>query len=324
MRLLRVPVALLLSLSLPLALPSVALAQVPPPPKGPAQPKAEPAPAPAPELTEEEKEEKAKDLYLKAEELAAEGKWAEAVPLYEEAYYLVPGRHGFAHKVGIATWEIGDCNKTKEYLTHFVTYAEGEKYEDKIAEAQLILDEIEARQCATEPEPEPEPEPEITSTENPLETENPLGEDPNNNKKDKPKGKKGLLVGGAVMIVLGAGGVGAGAAGLAMASGAGKSLDSLSSNQTATGYPNGDYACRVGDCPPDLEQKLQTGKIIGGVGFAVGGALLVTGVALIAVHAAKKKKAGGANAQAPGNVQLTAAGPMLLHGGAGAMAGIRF
>ena len=74
-----------------------------------------------------------------------------------------------------------------------------------------------------------------------------------------------------------------------------------------------------------LEQRLQTGKLIGTIGFVAGGALLVTGVALIAVHAAKKKKGGGgANAQAPGNVQLTAAGPMLLPGGAGAMAGIRF
>lgn len=321
MRLLRVPVALLLSLSLP----GVAFAQVPPPPKGPAQPKPEPEPEPAPEpeLTEAEKEEKAKDLYMQAEALAKEDKWAEAVPLYEQAYYLVPGKHGFAHKVGIATWKIGDCDKTKEYLTHFVTYAEGDKYAEKIAEAQAILDEIEARQCAT-PEPEPEPEPAPVATENPLDDDNPLGEGGTTTTDKGPKQKKGLLVGGAVLIVLGAGGLGAGGAGVAMASGAGNMLDDLSSQNTATGYPSGDYACRTGECPPDLESKLQTGKVIGYVGFVAGGALLVTGVALIAIHASKKKKAGGASAKTPGNVQLTAAGPMLLPGGGGAMAGIRF
>jgi hypothetical protein len=322
MRLLRIPVALLLSLSLP----GIALAQVPPPPKGPAkqpEPAPEPEPEPEPELSDAEKEEKAKNLFMKAEELAGQDRWSEAVPLYEEAYYLVPSKHGFAHKVGIATWKIGDCTKTKEYLTHFVTYAEGEKFAERIAEAQAILDEIEAKQCAKEPEPEPEPEPEIaTDTENPIDSDNPLDPD-SDTTTSGPKEKKGLLIGGAVLIVLGAGGIGAGAAGVAMASGAGNKLDELSSDLTPSGYPTGDYACREGECPPDLEARLQTGKLIGYLGFAAGGALLVTGVALIAVHA-KKKKAGGANAKAPGNVQLTAAGPMLLPGGGGAMAGIRF
>jgi hypothetical protein len=317
MRLLRVPVALLLTLSLP----SIAFAQVPPPPKGPAQPK--PAPEPEPELTEAQKEEKAKNLYVQAEALAAENRWHDAVPLYEQAYYLVPGKHGFAHKVGIATWKVGDCDKTKEYLTHFVTYADPAKFAEKIAEAQAILDEVEARQCAT-PEPEPEPEPAPVAVDNPLDEDDPLKEGGGKPTKG-PKEKKGLLIGGAMLLVLGAGGIGAGAAGVAMASGAGSQLDELSSGNTLTGYPVGDYSCRTGECPPDLESKLQTGKLIGTIGFAAGGALLVTGVALIAVHAAKKKKAGaGASASRPSNVQLTAAGPMLVPGGGGAMAGIRF
>jgi hypothetical protein len=320
MRLLRVPVALLLSLSLP----GVAFAQVPPPPTAPAKPKPEPAPEPEPELSQEEKEDKAKELYIEAEGLAAEDNWTEAVLLYEQAYYLVPGKHGFAHKVGIAEYKIGDCDKTKEYLTHFVTYAEGEKYAEKIAEAQAILDEIEERQCAT-PEPEPEPEPEPVALENPLDDDNPLANGETTEGGDKAKKKNGLLIGGAALMVLGLGGVGAGAAGVAMASGAGNTLDDLSANALPTGYPTGDYACRTGECPPDLEAKLKTGKVIGYAGFIGGGVLLVTGVALIAIHASKKKKAGGgASAHAPSKVQLTAAGPMLLRGGGGAMAGIRF
>lgn len=328
MRLLRVPVALSLCAltGLTVGVPGVAFAAVPPPPKAPAEPAPAPEPEPEPELTQEEKEEKAKEMYLAAEALAAEGKWAEAVPLYEQAYYLVPGKHGFAHKVGIATWQVGNCDKTKEYLTHFVTYAEGEKYAEKIAEAQAILDEIEARQCATPPEPEPEPEAPV-ATENPLDSDNPLAGDGGDDKGGGGKAKKnnGLLIGGAVLMVLGVGGIGAGAAGAAMASGAGSQLNDLS-GASVTGYPAGDYSCRSGgDCPPDLENKLKTGKIITGVGFAAGGVLLVTGVALIAVHAVKKKKAGGgAAASAPSKVQLTAAGPMLVPGGGGAMAGIRF
>lgn len=317
MRLLRVPVALLLTLSLP----GVALAQVPPPPKGPAQPK--PEPEPERELSQAEKEEKAKNLYIRAEELAGEDRWSEAVPLYEEAYYLVPGKHGFAHKVGIATWKIGNCDKAKEYLTHFVTYAEPDKFAEKIAEAQGILDEIEKRQCAS-PEPDPELDPVATDPENPIDEEDPLGDTGKSTNDKGPKEKKGLLIGGALLMVLGAGGIGAGAAGVAMASSAGSKLSDLSSGSTMTGYPVGDYSCRTGECPPDLESDLKTGKLIGTIGFAAGGVLLVTGVALIAVHASKKKKKAGANASSPSNVQITAAGPMLVPGGGGAMAGIGF
>jgi hypothetical protein len=318
MRLLRVPVALILSLSLP----GVALAQVPPPPKGPAQPKPAPEPEPERELTEAEKEEKAKKLYIEAEGLAAEDRWAEAVPLYEQAYYLVPGKHGFAHKVGIATWKINNCDKTKEYLTHFVTYADPGKFGEKIAEAQAILDEIEERQCASAAA---EPEPKVgTDNENPIEDEDPLNDKDGGKKPEKGKKNNGLLIGGAVMLVLGAGGIGAGAAGVAMASSAGSQLDDLSSSNTMTGYPIGDYSCRTGECPPDIESKLATGKLIGTIGFAAGGALLVTGVALIAVHAVKKKKSGAGASASASNVQLTSAGPMLIPGGGGAMAGIRF
>lgn len=321
MRSIRVPVALALTLCLPNAALAGTLVQVPPPPADAAA-APQPDPQPQAELTEEQKVERAKQLYMQAEGLAAEGRWVESVPLYEEAYYLVPGKHGFAYKVGMATWQIGNCDKTKTYLTHFVTYATEEKYAERVAEAQGILDEIEARQCATA-EPEPEPEDPV-AVENPLDTDNPLAGDVGTSDGGGKKQKKGLLVGGAVLMVLGIGGVGAGAAGVAIASGAGNTLDDLSS-PSVTGYPAGDYACRTGECPSDLEGQLQTGKIIGYAGFIGGGVLLVTGATLIALHAVKKKKAGGgATASGPKKVQLTSAGPMLLPGGGGAMAGIRF
>jgi hypothetical protein len=111
-----------------------------------------------------------------------------------------------------------------------------------------------------------------------------------------------------------------------MASKAGSTLDDLSSTSTNTGYPVGDYACRdaAQDCPTTLEGSLSTGKALTFAGFIGGGVLLVTGVALIAIHAKKSKgKKAGAAANAS-NVQLTGLGPALLPGGGGATASLRF
>jgi hypothetical protein len=313
MRLLRVPVAALLTLSLVAYSPEAS------------------AFGPADELTEEQKAEKAKGLYVEAERLAKDGNWEAAVVLYEQAYYLVPGKHGFAHKVGIAAWNVNNCDKAYEYLTHFVTYAEPEKNADKIKEANGILAEIEAKQCRTPevaPEPEPEPEPEqVEEEENPFATpeEQPEG-DTDKGGGDKKKGGKGLLAGGAVLITLGVGGVAVGAVGAAMASKAGNTLDDLSSTATNTGYPVGDYACRDASqqCPTTVEGSLATGKALTIAGFVGGGVLLVTGVALIALHAKMNKKNAGASANNGHGVRLTGLGPTLLPGGGGAAATLRF
>jgi hypothetical protein len=323
MRLLRVPVVALLTVSLPNVALAGALAET-----GTFAPGTL-ALAPADELTEEQKAEKAKGLYVEAERLAGDGNWEAAVVLYEQAYYLVPGKHGFAHKVGIASWKVKNCDKAYEYLTHFVTYGASEpKNASKIEEANGILAEIEAAQCRTpEAEPEPEPEPvKPVEEENPFEnTDQPTGDTDKPGKGEKKKGGKGLLAGGAVLITLGVGGVVVGAVGSSMASKAGGMLDDLSSTSTNTGYPVGDYACRdaTQECPTTLEGNLSTGKALTFAGFIGGGVLLVTGVALIALHAKKSKKA-GASAKAS-NVRLTGLGPALLPGGGGgATATLRF
>ena len=307
MRLLRVPAALLLTLSMP----SIALAQYPL------------TVAPADEMSDEEKIEKAKNLYVQAEGLAAEDNWEAAVVLYEQAYYLVPGKHGFAHKVGIASWKVNDCDKAFDYLSHFIEYGDGEKYPEKIAEAEGIIAEIEEAGCRTiEEAPEPEEPAPVIEEENPFET---TPTDTDTGKKDKKKGGKGLLAGGAVLITLGAAGLGVGGAGAAIASGAGTKLNGLSSTGV-TGYPAGDYACRgvSGDqCPTDLESQLATGKVLSYAGFIGGGVLLATGVILVVLHVTKKKKA-SASAKANHGVQLTSIGPALLPGGGGAAASLRF
>ncbi|NET54055.1 MAG: hypothetical protein F6K09_37180, partial [Merismopedia sp. SIO2A8] len=44
-------------------------------------------------LTEEQKMEKAKGLYMAAEQAFQAGDYATATTKYEQAYYLVPGKH---------------------------------------------------------------------------------------------------------------------------------------------------------------------------------------------------------------------------------------
>lgn len=338
MRAIRVPVALALSFCVPNLAIAGTVVQVPPPPSGPAE--TTPAPQPQPELSEEEKEAKAKDLYMQAEGLAAEGKWVESVPLYEEAYYLVPGKHGFAHKVGVAAWHAKDCNKANEYLKHFLTYGEEDKYADKFAEAKQILGEISVSGCATNdttPTPQPQPTPAGPDGEEEvapgLEGAGTERAAANKDAKDTAKSeKRGLLIGGSVLTGLGVAGVAVGIAGLGMASGAANSLQDLSTNLTLSGFPEGDYACRGvagGECPFDLEKRMRTGNVLGYVGLGVGGAALIGGVAMLAIYMVNKKKRGNEVESTPtdggAGVELSAFGPMLVPGGgAGAMAEIRF
>ena len=334
MRLIRVPVALLLTCSMP----GVALAQVPPPPSSAAPtptPTAEPAPAPvapvAPtEETEEQKAQKAKEKYVEAEGLFNAGRYAESVPLYEEAYYLVPGKHGFAYKVGIAAWNASDCDKANTYLKHFLQYGDPEKYADKINESKQILGEISVSGCAT-----PTPTTTTTTTTNEVEdTENPLGEsstdmrhgEAKKAREDKKAEKRGLLTGGAVLAGFGVAGLAVGFIGLGMASGSAGTLRDLSSNQTNSGFPVGDYSCfdlPKSECPYDLEKRLATGNTLAYIGLGVGGAALAAGAAMLAIYFVNKKKNGGA-VEAETDPSLSSIGPMMLPGGAGAAAEIRF
>lgn len=102
----------------------------------------------------EEDVAKARDLYSEAEELAKAGEWQKAADAYEQAYYLVPGKHGFAYKVGTAAWEAGDCERAEQYLSHYRTYGAQDKHPDYMAEADRILNEIEFKGCAQQPQPD--------------------------------------------------------------------------------------------------------------------------------------------------------------------------
>ncbi|MCA9686468.1 MAG: hypothetical protein KC457_30145 [Myxococcales bacterium] len=341
MRRIRVPVALALTLSMPGAflMPSVSLASVPPPPSGPAT---QPAPQPQPQpqnLSEDEKIELAKQKYAEAEVLAAEGNYVDAVVLYEEAYYLVPGKHGFAHKVGVTAFKAGDCDKANTYLKHFIQYGDAEKQGDKFDEAKQILGEISVSGCATDSGGGGGGGGGSNSSD-PTDYEDPLGEstkttrqkDAAQAREDKKNEKRGLLIGGAALTAVGVVGLGVGFAGLGIASKSAGSLQDLSSNSTNTGFPSGDYACRdvpTSECPYQLEGRMKTGNVLAYVGLPIGGAALIGGVAMLAIYMANKKKNGGGLEEAPAvegeaGVAISGLGPMMLPGGGGAMVELRF
>ncbi len=331
-RTLSIPVALCLCLTVP----GVAMAQgqVPPPPAGSAAaPAATPAQA---NLTPDQKKQRARMLYGEAEALTDGGSWAAAVPKYEEAYYLMPGKHGFARKVGLAAWNAKDCAKADEYLKHFVKYADSAKKQGQIDDAKRIIGEISVSGCASTPAPAPvavtpiaggTPAPAATD-----EVENPLNdiksqEDLRGDERDAARAgaegeKRPLFVGGVLLTLVGIGGLGLGAVTNIIAAKTANQLADLSSNSTATGFPNGDYSSSESDGPFNLETRLGTMNVITPIGYIAGGLLLAGGIAMIIVH--KKKNGPTTTARNSRGPQLTGLGPSLLPAGAGGSASFRF
>jgi hypothetical protein len=95
-----------------------------------------PAEDPYAGMTEEQRMEKAKGLYTEAEKLWGAQQWKEAEAKYEEAYHLVPGKHGFAFKVAMSAARAGDCAKARSYFEHYIIYADVETHEQQIIEAK--------------------------------------------------------------------------------------------------------------------------------------------------------------------------------------------
>lgn len=301
----------ILTLAAALTLPSVAFAQVPPPPTGNA-PAAAPAPAPAPApvntetMTEDEKMDMAKGMYVQAEGLAANGDMTSATPLYEQAYNLVPGKHGFAYKVGIAAYGSTprDCVKSDEYLRHYVRYGDAAKHADWMDEAKRILGEIAVSGCgvsAAAPAPVPA---ETSEPEGPVGGDEPTftsREDERNAAAEDERRERdsdetpGALKGGIALAVVGGLALVGGGVTLGLANGKANSLADLSSSSisnTSTGFPTGDYDCRVPgqECAEELEGQLKTLNLTSASLLIGGGVLVAVGGTLIAVGMIKKKK----------------------------------
>jgi hypothetical protein len=99
--------------------------------------------------------EDAKSLFTFAEEQAGAAQWESAMYAYEDAYFLVPAKVGFAFKVGKAAFEAKRCDKASEYLDHFSRYGDPEKHEVLLAEADGMQNRLETLGCGSDEAPPP-------------------------------------------------------------------------------------------------------------------------------------------------------------------------
>ena len=93
---------------------------------------------------EEDPKEGAKKAYGEASKLFKEGKYEEALPLFQKADELYPGAAP-KHKIAICLDKMG---KTEEAVAAYQTFIDsdpGEKYADRVTEAQKRIDELQAR-----------------------------------------------------------------------------------------------------------------------------------------------------------------------------------
>jgi hypothetical protein len=97
----------------------------------PAEPEPEPEPEPAGPSVDE--------LVAEARSRAAVGKHAEAIELYKQAYQLAPGDHGIAYAIAESAQDSGRCTMMRQYLQHFVQYADPNVYPNKINKASRAL-----------------------------------------------------------------------------------------------------------------------------------------------------------------------------------------
>lgn len=96
---------------------------------------------------EEQAMELAKTLYELGQSEAAAENWETAMYAYEDAYFLVPAKTGFAFKVGQSAYEAGRCDKAEEYLVHFRQYGDREKHVEMLAQADTMLNRLETMGC---------------------------------------------------------------------------------------------------------------------------------------------------------------------------------
>lgn len=282
---------------------------------------------------------KAKGLYMQAEDFVANGNHAEAIPLYEEAYQLVPGKHGFAFKVGVSAYEVKDCVKAKKYFDHLIEYgSDQEKLAGKIKEAKSILAKIKKSKCdqpkakapAKPANQAPAAAPVAIDEDNPFAkpkeltgTEKEAADAVEKSRRrsaqtqrqvEKMKSYGFLSVGAASLV--------GGGVFLLLARQKGKRLGDLSQpSETLEFFPEGDFACRDPNapCPYRMTRQMRTFNIVGYALLALGVASAGTGTYFLL----QQRKA-GKRKQEPNPGTAWRVSPYWAPGGAGATARVKF
>lgn len=297
------------------------------------------APADPAAMTPEQKLEKAKQLFGEGNAALEAGDAVTALARFEDAYFnYTPERHKFNFNIGVAAYAAGDCVKAKAAWQRFLDLV---PEDPNRGEAQLKILEIDKSGCAnvapttttpstttTAPiEDEGEDAPILTSRRNEREDVIERERDTADAKRTHP-----LVIAGAVLTGVGAGLTVGGIVSAVLANQTANKLADLAS-PGPTGFPGGNYA---DDEVFDLDRnKLRAQNTAYLVMLPLGGALLVTGVVVLAIGVKKQKqarKSTGADAapdSPPEEARLPKArfvggGPTLLKGGAGVGATIRF
>lgn len=249
-------------------------------------------PPPPDTLSDEEKLEWAKKLYLKAKAYHDAEDYYNSVIKYEEAYRYAPDKHIFAYNLGIDAWELRDCARVKQYLQLFMI--KDDSHPDLRKTAKDILEQADGNaECVTsggsgtttatgptQAEPvEDEDGPELTAKTRP-------GDELTGDSGPKKK-PSGLLIGGSVLAVLGVGALGAGVATTIIAKG--KHTTLMDATQPSPTSFADDY---YGDLRSD-EKSLKTLNVVNPVLLIAGGLMLAGGVTMIVLDRSNKKKGKG-------------------------------
>lgn len=335
MSILRASLSVVLCASL--AAPSVAIAAPPPPPPPPsgsaaaaAQPEQPPDPS---TVSPEERINWAKKLFKEATDAHNREDYYNSVIKFEQAYSFAPDKHIFAFNIGQDAWELKDCARVKQYLELFLV-KENQKMDLRKTAQDLLAKAENNPECVTGGPAQgsnntPTSGNNNTASSGPaVDTEDPLAQGKGKGKggdsgDDEPKkrGTSGLMIGGVVLAVLGVGAVGGGIGTLAIASSRANGIEEAAApGQVIQTFPQGQY---TDDVAGDFD-SLKTLNVVTPILLAAGGALLVGGIAMIAIDRGNKKKGKGFYAGSK-KVQLTGIGAAPLPGGGAAGSfGLRF
>ncbi|SFE28798.1 hypothetical protein SAMN02745121_03725 [Nannocystis exedens] len=308
-----------------LALPtSVAWAGPPPPPPpggNGVQPEAPPDPS---TLSQEERLTWAKKLFGEAKAAHDREDYYNSVIRFEQAYAFAPDKHIFAFNIGQDAWELKDCARVKQYLELFLVKEQNNA--DLRKKAQDLLQKSENNPECVTGGPAAATTPTTTNNntssrpatdeEDPLLQKRKSGGSSSAEEDDAPKkrGVSGLFIGGVVLAVLGVGAVGGGIGTLVGAKNRASGIEEAAApGSVITTFPQGQYTSDVDD---DFN-SLKTLNLVTPILIAAGGALLVGGIAMIAVDRTNKKKGKGFYAGKK-RLEVTGLGAAPLPGGGAA------
>jgi len=278
-------------------------------------------------MSDEQKMERAKQLYGEGDAAFKDGDSATALAKFEEAYNtFAPSLHVFNINIGLAAYELGDCVKAKKAFQRFLDLVSDHPSRGMAQEKLLEIERSGCAEVVAEPEPAPvtttpvvaeyenQDAPELTSRRS--EREDQIEKERDEDDATRASGK---LIAGAVLTGVGGASIIGGAVFMGVASRRANRLASEAS-PGPTGFPAGDYS---DDELANLDRNGLRNANTAAVGLLVGGGVLAAvGVTLIVLDFTGKKKA-DKNARASGP-RLTHVGPSFMRGGGGASATLRF